>query len=337
LTFTIVCCPDSLKGVLGAAEAAAALAEGARRVAGCDALEVPLGDGGEGTAAALFGALGGDWRTVRVRDALGRPVEARWLLLPDGRAVVESAQAIGLWRLRPDERDPMRASSEGLGELLLGALGAGPSEVIVTLGGSATVDGGAGLRRALGGWRADGIRLRAACDVTSPLLGAHGAARTFGPQKGASPAQVEQLERRLGAMDELRPYAEQPGAGAAGGLGAALAALGAKLEPGSELVLDAVGLRERLVGAELAVTGEGTVDRTSAAGKVPGAVAAACREARVRCVVFGGRVEGGVDELCALGASAVAALSGRPERAVEDLVDLGESLAATVQKESARA
>jgi glycerate kinase len=335
LTFTIVCCPDSLKGVLGAADAAAALAKGARRIAGCDAHEVPLGDGGEGTADALCAALGGEWRTTRVSDALGRPVEARWLLLPDGRAVVESAQAIGLWRLRPDERDPMRASSEGLGELLRAAMDAGPREVIVTLGGSATVDGGAGLRRALRGRRTDRVRLRAACDVRSPLLGPHGAARVFGPQKGATPQQVEELERRLGAMAELRPYAELPGAGAAGGLGAALVALGATLEPGSELVLDAVGLRARLPRATLAVTGEGTVDRTSAAGKVPGAVAAACREAGVRCVVFGGRVAGGVDELRALGAD-VLALSGQPERAVEDLLALGESLGATAHLASAR-
>jgi glycerate kinase len=322
----VTCCPDSLKGVLSATQAAAALAAGAR-VAGWEADELPLGDGGEGTADALFAALGGEWRTERVRDALGRAVDARWLLLSDGSAVVESAQAIGLWRLRPDERDPMRAASDGLGDLLLAAVRAGAHEVIVTLGGSATVDGGVGLRRALGGQRLDGIRLRAACDVTSPLLGLRGAARVFGPQKGATPAQVEELEHRLAALDELRPYAELPGAGAAGGLGAALAAFGATLEPGSALVLDAVGFQARLAGSDLAVTGEGTVDSTSAAGKVPGAVAAACRSAAVRCVVFGGRVEGSVEELRALGANEVVALSGRPERAVEDLRALGESLA----------
>ncbi len=190
-----------------------------------------------------YAALGGEWRRAWVSDALGRPVEARWLRLPDGRAVVESAEAIGLWRLAPGERDPLNATSQGLGELLLEAAGSGAREVVVTLGGSATVDGGAGLRRALAGRQLGSVRLRAAVDVTSPLLGPRGAARVFGPQKGATPAQVEELEERLASMPELRPYAELPGAGAAGGLGAALAALGATLEPGSTLVADAVGLR----------------------------------------------------------------------------------------------
>ena len=323
----VVCCPDSLKGVLAAEDAAAALAEGVAQVPGCEADAIPLGDGGEGTADALYAALGGEWRRAWVSDALGRPVEARWLRLPDGRAVVESAEAIGLWRLARGERDPLNATSQGLGELLLEAAGSGAREVVVTLGGSATVDGGAGLRRALAGRQLGGVRLRAAVDVTSPLLGPRGAARVFGPQKGATPAQVEELEERLASMPELRPYAELPGAGAAGGLGAALAALGAALEPGSTLVADAVGLRPRLAGAALAVTGEGTVDRTSAFGKVPGAVAGLCRAVGVRCVVFGGRVVEGVEELRALGASEVVALSGNRERAVEDLVRLGASLA----------
>ena len=202
-------------------------------------------------------ALGGEWRRAWVSDALGRPVEARWLRLPDGRAVVESAEAIGLWRLAPGERDPLNATSQGLGELLLEAAGSGAREIVVTLGGSATVDGGAGLRRALAGRQLGSVRLRAAVDVTSPLLGPRGAARVFGPQKGATPAQVEELEERLASMPELRPYAELPGAGAAGGLGAALAALGATLEPGSALVADAVGLRPRLAGSRSGRHGRG--------------------------------------------------------------------------------
>jgi glycerate kinase len=326
----VVCCPDSLKGVLRAREAAAALAEGIRRVTGVEADELPLGDGGEGTADALHGALGGEWRTATVSDPLGRPIDARFLLLPNEAAVVESAEAIGLWRLSPEERDPLRTTSFGLGELILAAVHAGARDLLITLGGSATVDGGVGLREALAGRRLDGVRLRAACDVTNPLLGARGAARVFGPQKGATAAQVEQLEARLAAMDELGPYVDMPGAGAAGGLGAALAALGARLEPGSELVLEAVGFRGRIVGAAAAVTGEGTVDTTSAAGKVPGAVAFACRSVGVRCVVFGGRVESGASELMALGAAEVVALSGFPEHARADLVGLGERVAAEV-------
>jgi glycerate kinase len=311
--------------VLAAAEAAAALGSGLGRVAGIEPDELPLGDGGEGTAEALRAALGGDWRPARVADPLGRPVDARFLLVPGGTAVVESAEAIGLGRLAPEERDPLHASSAGLGELLLAAAAAGPSEILVTLGGSATVDGGAGLREALGTGPLEGLRLRAACDVTNPLLGPRGAARIFGPQKGATPAQVEELERRLAAMPELAPFADLPGAGAAGGLGAALAALGAELVPGIDLVLDAVGFAERIDGAALVITGEGTVDRTSASGKVPGGVARVCAATAVPCLVFGGRVRGGVDALYGLGATAVVPLSGRRERSRDDLVQLGEA------------
>jgi glycerate kinase len=296
------------------------------RRAGQDADELPLGDGGEGTADALAAALGGEWVSADVVDALGRPVQALFLKLPDGRAVVESAEAIGLGRLAPEERDPLRASSFGLGQLVLAAARSGAPEILVTLGGSATVDGGQGMREALGGTAPPGVRLRAACDVTNPLLGPRGAARVFGPQKGASPEQVVELERRLAAMPELVPFADLPGAGAAGGLGAALAALGATLERGSELVLAAVGFHRRVARASLAVTGEGTVDRTSAEGKVPGAVAHACRDAGVPCVVFGGRVDADVNGLVALGATVVA-LSGDEPRASGDLAELGEELA----------
>jgi glycerate kinase len=265
-----------------------------------------------------------------VSDPLGRPVEARFLLLSDGRAVVESAEAIGLWRLAPEERDPMRASSRGLGELIQAAAGAGARELIVTLGGSATVDGGAGMREVV---ETLPVPVTVAADVRNPLLGERGAARVFGPQKGATPEQVEELERRLGAMDELRPVADLPGAGAAGGLGAALAALGAALTPGIELVLEAVRFRERLVGVAAAVTGEGQVDRSSAEGKVPAGVAAACAQTGVACVVFGGRVEpGAAGALYELGATAVLGLSGDPDRAREDLGELGEALGRLLQK-----
>ncbi len=322
----VLCCPDSLKGALSAKEAASALARGLRRTEGVEPELLALGDGGEGTAEALATSLGGEWRRAQVADALGRPVVARFLLLPDKRAVVESAEAIGLWRLEAGERDPMRASSEGLGELLLAALDAGATELVVTLGGSATVDGGAGLRRALVGHELGGVRLRAACDVTNPLLGKRGAARVFGPQKGATRNQVEALERRIASMAELEPYADIPGAGAAGGLGAALAALGADLVSGIDLVLDAVDFDARVAGASVAITGEGTVDATSAAGKVPGGVARACARAGVPCIVFGGRVRGAVDALYELGATAVLPLGGRRESARADVERLGEGL-----------
>jgi glycerate kinase len=309
-------CPASLKGVLGAAAAAAALAEGFRR-AGADAFQLPVADGGEGTAEILAANLGGEWRSATVSDPLGRPVRARYLLLPGRVAVIESAEAIGLSLLRAEERDPLRASSRGLGELIRIALGERLASLLVCLGGSATVDGGAGMREVLDSLP---VETTVACDVRNPLLGERGAARAFGPQKGATPAMVGELESRLAADEELRAFRDVPGAGAAGGVGAAFAALGAELVPGADLVLELVRFRERLRGAALAVTGEGIVDRTSAEGKAPGAVVRACGESGVACVVFGGRIVEPLD-----GAENVE-LSGDPARAREDLVGLGERL-----------
>lgn len=302
--------------MLSAREAAAALAAGFAR-AGVGAEQAPVADGGEGTAEALFDSLGGEWRSARVSDPLLREIEARFLRLPDGRAVVEAAEAIGLARLSSAELDPLRASSRGLGELIAAALADGAGGLVVGLGGSATVDGGAGLREVLTSLP---VATEVACDVRNPLLGERGAARAFGPQKGATPDDVDALEARLASIEELRPFAELPGAGAAGGLGAALAALGAALVPGAELVLGALAFRDRIRGATLVVTGEGAVDRTSAEGKAPAAVARACGEEGVPCVVFGGVVAEplpGVE---------TRALSGDPARARDDLVALGEEL-----------
>jgi glycerate kinase len=164
------------------------------------------------------------------------------------------------------------------------------------------------------------VPTRVACDVRNPLLGERGAARAFGPQKGASPEHVEELEKRLAAMPELKPVADLPGAGAAGGLGAALAALGAELVPGAPLVLELVRLRERVREADLAVTGEGTVDRSTTEGKAPGEILRVCREAGIRCALFGGRIAEAVR------GAELYQLSGDPSRAREDLVALGERL-----------
>jgi glycerate kinase len=310
--------PASFKGVLDAPSAAAAVARGLR-AGGAAADELPVADGGDGTAEVLRLALGGEWREAAVSDALGRPISARWLLLPDGTAVVEAAAAIGIARLRADELDPLRASSRGLGELIHAALDEEPDALLICLGGSATVDGGAGLLEIIGGLR---VPARVACDVANPLLGPRGAARAFGPQKGASPAAVEELERRFAARASLAPYAMLPGAGAAGGLGAALAALGAELVPGGDLVLEAIGFARRLELAELVVTGEGQVDRTTWEGKAPAAVVRAAARAAVRAVVVGGRVvesPPGVE---------TRALSGDPIRTVPDLEAAGLALAA---------
>ncbi|HEV2902933.1 MAG TPA: glycerate kinase [Gaiellaceae bacterium] len=289
-------------------EAAGALAEGLG-----GAVALPVADGGEGTLDVLATTLGGEWREAEVADPLGRPVAARWLVHED-TAFVESAQAIGLGLIAEDELDPMHASSRGLGELLAEVQDADPSEIVVFLGGTATVDGGAGLMEVLGGFR---VPVRAACDVRAPLVDA---ARVFAVQKGAAPEQIEQLERRLLDRRSLAPYRELPGAGAAGGLGAALAALGAELVEGANLVLDLIGLRERLGGADLVVTGEGTVDATTWIGKAPGEVLRLCAEQGVRCALFGGRVVDPPDGV------EVYELSGDPARAREDLVELGARL-----------
>ncbi len=308
-------CPASLKGVLSARSAAAALARGVR-AAGGEAVELPIADGGEGTADALHAALGGTWNDAVVSDPLGRPHPARWLTLPDGRAVVEAAAAIGLPLLTAAERDPLVASSRGLGELVLAALRESPSAILVGLGGSATVDGGAGLRQVL---RALPVPATVLCDVRTTLADA---ARLFGPQKGATAEIVALLERRLAAMEELVPYAGLAGAGAAGGLGAAFAALGAELVEGAPTVLDLLGFDARLRETDLVVTGEGQVDRTTAEGKAPGVVAARCAAAGIRCVVFGGRV------LEPVAGAETVSLSGDRDRAEADLEELGRSLAA---------
>lgn len=325
MTGRVVCAPAALKGVLSASEAAAALAAGAR-AAGAPADEVPVADGGDGTAEALERALGGDWVDTVVSDPLGRPTGARLLFLPNGAAVVEAAEAIGLAKLEAGELDPFRASSRGLGELIVEAARGKPSALLVGLGGTATVDGGAGLREVL-----DRLPLpvEALCDVRNPLLGERGAARAFGPQKGASRADVEELEARLSAMAELRPFAQAAGAGAAGGLGAALAALGATLVPGARRILDLIGFRKRLRGAGLVVTGEGTVDSTTLEGKAPGEVLAAAFEEGVPAVLFGGRV------LERPPRTSVRVLSGRPAAARDDLVALGKELGGALVTDAA--
>jgi glycerate kinase len=287
-----------------------------RRVSGVEVFEAPVADGGEGTAAVIHSALGGEWRTAVVTDPLGRTIGAEWLLLDDGTAVVDSAAAIGL-PLVQEERDPLRATSRGLGELLLATLASDATSLLVGVGGTATVDGGVGMRGAVGSWLHD-VPIRVACDVRNPLLGERGAARVFGPQKGADADGVEELELRLAALEELAPYRDLAGAGAGGGLGAAFAAMGAELVDGAELVLDVIGFDELARGAALVVTGEGTVDATTFEGKAPGAVLRRCEGLRVPCELFGGIVRDGLT---------AHALSGRRELAGEDLVQLGEELA----------
>jgi glycerate kinase len=301
-------CPASFKGVLRAREVAAALAHGLEQ-GGLDADELPVADGGEGTLDVLERRLGGVWHEARVHDAFGTPRTARWLDLPDGTAAVEAAEAIPYAGPRDDV---LEASSRGLGELIA-AVGR-PRSLLVALGGTATVDGGAGLREVLAELPAP---TRVACDVDAPLLDA---AYVFARQKSASDQAVPVLAARLAAMGELAPVASRPGAGAAGGLGAALAALGAELVPGARLVLDLLGFdAERY---SLVVTGEGTLDATTMRGKAPGEVVRRCAAAGVPCVVVAGRVE------AELPGAVVFSLSGDPARARDDVVAAGKALAA---------
>jgi glycerate kinase len=254
--------------------------------------ELPLADGGEGTLDALVAALGGSRRTVTVTGPLGDPVDAEWALLPGGVAVVEMARASGL-ALVPRVRDPLRASTRGTGELIGAAIRAGARRVIVGVGGSATTDGGLAALEALG-WSLGSIPVTVACDVTTPFLDA---ANVFAPQKGASEAQVALLTRRLASLAdqyERRTGVDVrtlPGAGAAGGLAGGLAAIGAELEPGFDVVAGAAGLDRALEGVDLVVTGEGRLDATSFAGKVVGGVLEWATDAGVpRAAVIAGQV-----------------------------------------------
>ena len=279
--------PDSFKGTFSAFEAAAAIAEGLRN-AGREAVELPVADGGEGTMDVLVNALGGEVRTLTVSDPLGRPVEASFALLPDGSAVVEMAQASGLSLVAEDERDAWAASTRGTGELIVAAAEAGATPIVVTVGGSATTDGGAGALEALGAIDAS-IDLHVLCDVRVPF---EDAPRVYGPQKGADEEMVKRLERRL---DELaasfpRDPRGEPMTGCAGGLSGGLwAAHGARLLPGAPYVLDAIGFDARMRGSAFVVTGEGSLDEQTLQGKIVGEVATRCRQGGVACHAIVGR------------------------------------------------
>jgi glycerate 2-kinase len=303
--------PDKFKGTYSAAEVCALLAPGVEGL-GWRARSLPVADGGEGTAAALLAARGGEWRSAVVPDALGRPVRARYALLGDGEtAVVEVAAASGLWRIAEGERDALAASSRGTGELILDAARAGARVVIVAGGGSATTDGGQGAIEALGGLR-DGLRLMVACDVRTTW---ERAAEVFGPQKGASAAEVEQLAVRLDELAERAPRDPRGLAmsGCAGGLAGGLWAWhAAELVPGAALVLDAVGFPAHLAEAALVITGEGRIDGQTLEGKTAGEVAARCQSAGVPCAAVVGHDALAGSERRALGLAAVVE-AGRSE------------------------
>ena len=281
----VVVCPDKFAGTLSAVEAAAAMAEGWLRARPNDEVtQIPLADGGPGFLEVLHANLGGQFHPVQVQDPLGRPVDAQWLE-HNGTAYIEAAQANGLELLAPEERDPVRASSFGVGELIAAAA---MPRIVVGLGGSATNDGGRGAFEALAGQRVDGLLL--ATDVDSPLLGPHGATYGFAPQKGARLEQLPALEQRMQDWAQRDPeLAQAPGAGAAGGLGFGLMLLGGRRVSGIELVAEAVGLADACAEADLVITGEGKFDWQSLHGKVASGVLTAAGETPV--VVLAGTVD----------------------------------------------
>ena len=282
--------PDSFKGTFTAREVAAAIAKGLR-AAGRAAEELPVADGGEGTIDALLSTLSGVERTERVSDPLGRPIEAAFVLIDDGRtAIVEMARASGLGLVDAGERDAWAASTRGTGELIAAAVEAGAERVIVTVGGSATTDGGAGALEALDEAGVT-VEMDVLCDVRTPF---EDAARVFGPQKGADAAMVRRLSDRLQHLAEgyKRDPRGEPMTGAAGGLAGGLwAEYGARMRDGPEFVLGALGFDERMRASAFVVTGEGRIDEQTLQGKLVGEVATRCRQAGVPCHGVVGKIE----------------------------------------------
>ncbi|WP_144945090.1 glycerate kinase [Pseudomonas oryzihabitans] len=346
----IVIAPDSFKESLSAAGVASALARGLRQaLPTAEIRECPLGDGGEGTLDAVLAATGGEVREARVTGPLGEPVTARWGWLAEQRtAFVEMASASGLELVPKARRDVRVATSHGTGELLRAALDAGAERLVLAIGGSATNDSGAGVLQALGVRLLDGqgqalapggaalaslasldltdlhprlaaVEVVIAADVDNPLCGPQGASQIFGPQKGASPEQVRELDAALAHFATVtaatlgRDVSEQPGAGAAGGVGfAALAFLQATFRPGIEVVAELVGLEEALQDADLAVTGEGRLDGQTLRGKTPAGVLRLAQRHGVPVVAVAGSLGEGYDALYQQGLAAAFSLVPGP-------------------------
>ncbi len=369
----VLIAPQSFKGSADAVSVADAIARGLRRVwpaAECD--EMPLADGGEGTVRALVRATRGSVRVARVHDPLGREIDAEWGLLGDGRtAVVEMAAANGLPLLLDSERDPRVTSTRGTGELILDAAASGAQRIIVGIGGSATNDGGAGMARAFGyrfldrdgnelpeggaalarlqriEGQTDSRLIRpaidVACDVRNPLVGPEGASAVYGPQKGATPTMVRELDAALARYADVveafvgRSVRDVAGAGAAGGLGAGLIAfLDAHLRSGAELVLEATGFDARLGRADLVVTGEGRIDGQSAYGKLTQAVSERAKGAAKPVVAIVGGVGPGYESLFDSGLAAVQTTSEGPTSLADSMAN-AESLIETAAERLARA
>ena len=359
----IVVAPDSYKGSVSALGVAQAMERGILRVyPHADVRKIPIADGGEGTVEALVTATSGQMRQCVVTGPLGERITACWGVLGDQEtAVIEMAAASGLPLLSPEQRDPLLATTRGTGELIRAALDAGLRKIIIGIGGSATNDGGAGMARALGVRFSGGdgnelpeggaalaflkhinmtgldsrlleTEITVACDVDNPLCGSRGASAVFGPQKGATPQMVIDLDAALNHFSVMaekatgRQVADLPGAGAAGGLGAGLMFFTtAKLRPGVDIVLDAVGFSEVVREAEFVITGEGRTDFQTAFGKAPVGVAKVAKQFRVPVFCLSGGLGEGADDVLALGIDAVMSVSVGP-MTLEECMSAGSAL-----------
>jgi len=370
----VVIAPQGFKESLSGMQIAEAMSLGVQRVwPDAETVLIPVADGGDGTLQALVDSSGGEVRTANVEDAIGRPITAEWGALGDATtAVIEVASAVGLARLSPDERDVRNASTFGIGQLFTHALDAGFSNFIIGVGGSATNDGGAGMIQAMGGNLTDksgeelprgGIALSSlasidissmdprmlhadivvACDVNNPLCGPRGASAIFGPQKGATFQDVQELDAALANYSEViakdlnTDVAEIPGAGASGGLGAGLMGFfGARLRLGADIVLEAVSLEEHLIDADLVIVGEGQFDRSTVFNKSPVAVAQRAKKHGTPVIGIAGSLGAGFREVHQHGIDAVFSLVNRPmslKAAMEDT----KRLVAIATEEACRA
>ncbi|MBS6133471.1 MAG: glycerate kinase [Bifidobacterium longum] len=365
-----LCAPDSFKESLTAMEAARAMAQGIENADhDAEVRCLPMADGGEGTARALVDATGGSMHAVPVHDPLGRPVEGHFGLLADGTtAVVETAEASGLALLEAKERNPLIASSYGTGELMLAAVRSGAKRIIVGLGGSATNDAGAGLLQALGVRLLDkngndlahggaalanlttidistmdpalkNVAITAACDVTNSLTGPTGASAVFGPQKGASKDDVATLDAALAhfaqVIDSQLGVAvnDVPGAGAAGGIGAALKGfLNAEFRPGIAIVIEQSGLDAAAQWADVVFTGEGSIDSQTKFGKTPAGVAATAKRHGKPVIAVAGHIGTGIDELHEVGIDVVFGIAPGAASLSELLADAAANVTRTTEQ-----
>jgi glycerate kinase len=362
----VVIAPDSFKDSLDAAGVARAIASGLANVwPQAELIECPMADGGEGTLEAIVAASHGELRRQVVRGPLGASVEATWGWLPQSRtAVIEMAQASGIQLVPSAQRDACRSSTWGTGELIAAALASGAKRIVLAIGGSATNDGGSGMLRALGLRLLDAngqplaegglalaqlaridasdldprlaeVQVEVAADVDNPLCGPNGASAIFGPQKGASPEQVQALDQALGHFADHcaqllgKDVRDQPGSGAAGGMGfAAKAFMGAQFRPGVEVVAELAGLDALVQGADLVITGEGRFDAQTLRGKTPMGVARVAKRHGVPVVVLAGTLGGGYEQLYEHGIDAAFALASGPMTLEQACKQAGELLEA---------